>query len=118
KNDLIIVEGGSYRGTLLGVAEKHLLWIKITTRGKQVHASTPSKGLNATKIGMEVALALSQDLHRKYNKRDSFFIPEFGSTFEITKKDANVSNINTIPGVDVFYMDCRVLPEYSMNEVL
>ncbi|MBP1358187.1 MAG: M20/M25/M40 family metallo-hydrolase, partial [Sulfolobus sp.] len=26
--------------------------------------------------------------------------------------------INTIPGVDVIYMDCRILPEYSLDEVL
>ena len=29
-----------------------------------------------------------------------------------------MGNINTIPGEDVFYMDCRVLPEYDLQAVL
>ena len=28
-----------------------------------------------------------------------------------------MGNVNTIPGVDVFYFDCRVLPEYDLEEV-
>ena len=33
------------------------------------------------------------------------------------KKEANVPNINTIPGEDSFFMDCRILPQYSLDEV-
>ena len=40
------------------------------------------------------------------------------STFEPTKKEANVGNVNTVPGLDVFYFDCRVLPEYSLDDVV
>jgi succinyl-diaminopimelate desuccinylase len=40
------------------------------------------------------------------------------STFEPTKKEANVENINTIPGRDVFYVDCRVMPGYDLDDVL
>jgi len=39
------------------------------------------------------------------------------STFEPTKHEANVPNINTVPGKEVFYFDCRVLPEYPLAEV-
>jgi len=45
------------------------------------------------------------------------FDPDY-STFQPTKKEANVPNINTIPGEDVFYMDMRVLPCYSQEAVL
>ncbi len=34
------------------------------------------------------------------------------------KKETNVPNINTIPGKDVFYLDCRVLPCYDLDEVM
>ena len=34
------------------------------------------------------------------------------------KKEANVENINTVPGKDVFYVDCRVLAEYPLTDVL
>jgi succinyl-diaminopimelate desuccinylase len=40
------------------------------------------------------------------------------STFEPTRKDTNVPNVNTIPGHDVFYFDCRVLPEVDLDRVL
>jgi succinyl-diaminopimelate desuccinylase len=39
------------------------------------------------------------------------------STFEPTKCDANVDNVNTVPGLDVQYFDCRILPRYPLNEV-
>jgi len=48
---------------------------------------------------------------------DELFEPPF-STFEITKKEANVENINTIPGSDVFYMDMRILPDENLDDIL
>ena len=48
---------------------------------------------------------------------DPFFDPP-ASTFEPTKKEPNVGNINTIPGEDIFYMDCRVLPDYNLEDVI
>jgi len=39
------------------------------------------------------------------------------STFEPTKKEANVPNVNTLPGDDVFYLDSRVLPQYPLAQV-
>jgi succinyl-diaminopimelate desuccinylase len=45
------------------------------------------------------------------------FNPDY-STFQPTKKEVNVQNINTIPGEDVFYMDMRVLPCHSTSSVL
>jgi succinyl-diaminopimelate desuccinylase len=39
------------------------------------------------------------------------------STFEPTKRNANVQNINTIPGEDIFNFDCRILPEYDIDSV-
>ncbi|MGD0477519.1 MAG: M20 family metallo-hydrolase, partial [Nitrososphaerales archaeon] len=116
--DLIVVpDSGSPNGTDVEIAEKNLLWFKITTRGKQVHASLPAKGKNAHRLGMKLALALDESLHRQYPKRNDLF-DDPSSTFEPTKVDPNVPNVNTIPGVDAFYFDCRVLPEYSLDSVL
>jgi succinyl-diaminopimelate desuccinylase len=33
-------------------------------------------------------------------------------------KEANVPNINTIPGDDVFYLDCRVMPDYEIEDII
>jgi succinyl-diaminopimelate desuccinylase len=118
KNDLVLVpDAGSVDGRQIEIAEKSLLWLKIVTEGKQVHASRPSKGLNAHRIGMEFVLKLDKMLHKKYSKVDERFDEKI-STFEPTKKELNVSNINTIPGIDVSYFDCRIIPEYSVSDIV
>jgi len=117
ESDLIVVpDAGSPKGTDIEIAEKSLLWLKVTTEGKQVHASLPKKGLNANRIGMRLAIELDDMLNGKYKKRNKLFDYPV-SSFEPTKKEANVGNVNTIPGVDVFYFDCRVLPVYSLDDV-
>ena len=118
KDDLIIVpDAGTPQGTDIEIAEKGLLWFKITTKGKQVHASLPEKGLNAKRIGMKLAIEIDELLNHKYTARNKLF-DEPRSTFEPTKSEPNVPNVNTIPGVDVFYFDCRVLPKYPLDEVI
>ena len=117
-NDMAIVpDTGSPDGSQIEVAEKHILWLKLTTKGQQVHGSTPEKGLNANRIGMKLALRLDEMLHTKYSATDTLFDPPT-STFEPTKHDANVDNVNTVPGLDVLYFDCRILPRYPLKEVV
>jgi succinyl-diaminopimelate desuccinylase len=118
KDDLIIVpDGGKEKGEFIEVAEKSVLWFRIRTIGKQVHASRPGKGLNANRVGMEYALALDKMLHEKYPLRDKHFDPP-ESTFEPTKKETNVDAVNIVPGEDVVHFDCRVLPSYNVEEIL
>jgi len=117
KNDIFVVpDGGSADGKLVEVAEKSILWLRIKTVGRQCHASMPKLGNNAFKAASELAFRLGA-LYRKFNVKDKLFDPPT-STFEPTKKEANVPNINTIPGDDVFYLDCRVLPAYKLEDVL
>ncbi|HKM51008.1 MAG TPA: M20 family metallo-hydrolase, partial [Candidatus Bathyarchaeia archaeon] len=104
----IVPDTGSSDGSEIEVAEKSILWMKITTKGKQVHGSLPYKGLNAHRIGMRYALQMDELLHTKYSGVDELFDPP-ASTFEPTKNELNVDNINTIPGLDVQYFDCRIL---------
>ncbi|HLN45581.1 MAG TPA: M20 family metallo-hydrolase [Candidatus Sulfotelmatobacter sp.] len=117
-DDLIVVpDGGNEQGSFIEVSEKSLLWFRIRTVGKQTHASLPNKGLNAHRIGIQVALALDKRLHEKFSECDKFFdVPE--STFEPTKKELNVESINIVPGEDVLYFDCRILPKYEVKEVI
>ena len=118
KNDLVVVpDSGEPAGNFIEIAEKSILWFKVVTVGKQTHGSLPNKGLNAHRVGMQVALALDTRLHQKYNaKNDYFTVPT--STFEPTKKDKNVDAVNIVPGEDVVYFDCRILPHYSVDDVL
>jgi succinyl-diaminopimelate desuccinylase len=116
KQDLIIVpDAGNEKGTMIEVAEKSILWLKFTTLGKQAHGSTPEKGINSFKAASFLITALTR-LYDLFPERERLFAPPL-STFEPTKKEANVPNINTIPGEDVFYMDCRILPKYKVADV-
>jgi succinyl-diaminopimelate desuccinylase len=72
---------------------------------------------NAFEAGAELAYKLNKTLKETYTARDELFDPPI-STFELTMKLANVANVNTIPGEDIFYIDSRVLPEYDTQEVL
>lgn len=117
KEDIIIVpDAGEPDSSMIEVAEKSILWIKFTTRGKQCHASTPEAGINAHKANAHLIVEL-EELYDKFNLKDDTFTPPI-STFEPTKKETNVDNVNTIPGEDVFYMDCRILPQYKIKDVL
>jgi succinyl-diaminopimelate desuccinylase len=117
KEDIIIVpDAGDPKGAMIEVAEKSILWIKFSTVGKQTHGSTPEKGRNAHKAACYLVTRL-ETLYGKFRKRDDVFDPPI-STFEPTKKEANVPNVNTIPGEDVIYFDCRVLPIYKLTEVM
>lgn len=118
KNDLIVVpDAGTLDGAAIEVVEKAHLQIKVVTHGKQAHASRPHKGVNAFRAASKFATRVTDELYKKYNQKDNIFSPPF-STFEITKKIANVPNINTIPGEDIFFMDCRILPDQDLYEIL
>jgi succinyl-diaminopimelate desuccinylase len=118
KDDVIIIpDGGNAQGTEIEVAEKNLCWLKLVTKGKQCHGSTPDEGANAFLAACELALAI-HDLERTaFTARDGLFSPD-RTTLSPTKKEANVPNVNTIPGDDVFYVDMRILPQYPIDQVL
>jgi len=113
KSDMVLVpDGGDEKGECIEIAEKNILWVRFVTHGKQAHGSMPDLGANAFLAGSDLALRLHYELSQKFGERDPMFDPDY-STFQPTKKEANVPNINTIPGEDVFCMDMRVLPRYT-----
>lgn len=117
EDSFLVPDGGNAQGTMIEIAEKNMMWLKFTVLGKQAHASTPNCGNNAFVASSYLVVAL-RELYKKFNKKDKLFADINCSVFEPTKKEANVPNINTIPGQDVFYMDCRILPCYSNEQVL
>jgi len=113
---MFVPDHGTPRGDEVEIAEKHILWLKFTVTGRQTHASRPDLGLNAMRVGSELITFLQDFLHRKYNARDALFNPD-RSTFEPTKRLQTMGNVNTIPGEDIFYFDCRILPAYEVDAV-
>ncbi|MGA3020574.1 MAG: M20 family metallo-hydrolase [Candidatus Micrarchaeales archaeon] len=112
----VVSDFGNTRGDEIEIEEKGVLWLKITVKGKQVHASTPQLGVNAYRYAMRFLLYLDEYLHKKYNAKDRLY--KMPSTFEMTKHEKNVDSTNIVPGIDVSYLDCRILPKYSPEAVL
>ena len=118
KDDLIIVpDFGTPEGNYIEIAEKGILWIRFKIKGKQCHGSTPNNGINANVLSANFIRDLYSRLYSKYNKEDPLFSPPY-STFEPTMIVNNVENVNTIPGYIEFTFDCRILPDYKLEEVL
>jgi succinyl-diaminopimelate desuccinylase len=112
---IVVPDAGNADGTMMEVAEKSILWLRFLVRGRQCHGSEPNRGVNAHRASANLVVRM-EDLHRLYPALDPVFEPP-GSTFEPTRKEENVPNINTIPGADVVFFDCRILPEYDLAEV-
>ena len=118
KDDIIIVpDWGSPGGTLVEVAEKSVLWLRVSVEGKTCHGSSPQSGLNAYRVSTYLLADLLDRLPERFPARDGMFRPP-ESTFEPTKRPATVENVNTIPGHDEFCMDMRILPVYPVDEIL
>jgi succinyl-diaminopimelate desuccinylase len=116
KNDLIIVpDAGEPSGEAIEVAEKSILWLKVETKGKQGHGSRPDLAKNAFRAASNLVVKL-EDLYKEFSDKEALYDPPY-STFEPTKKEPNVPNVNTIPGDDVFHVDCRVLPHYPLAKI-
>ncbi len=117
EDDLAIIpDGGDVKGETIEIAEKHILWIRFHIAGKQAHGSRPDTGANACLAGADLALRI-HNLEKTFNETDDLFNPDY-STFQPTKHEANVEGVNIIPAEEVFYMDCRIIPCYSLDEVL
>ncbi|OPY09498.1 MAG: Succinyl-diaminopimelate desuccinylase [Syntrophaceae bacterium PtaB.Bin095] len=112
---LVVPDSGNEEGTMIEIAEKSIYWLRFKTVGKQCHASKPELGKNAFLAASHLVVRLDE-LHGSFGAVDALYHPPM-STFQPTKKEMNVPNVNTIPGEDVFYLDCRILPQYSLQEV-
>jgi len=113
----IVPDWGVPGGTMVEVAEKHLVWMKFAIEGKQTHGSTPHNGLNAYRVSSKMLVDVLERLEERYPDSDNIFRPPV-STFEPTKSIATVGNINTIPGYHEFWLDIRLLPMYDPDELI
>ena len=117
-DDLVVVpDSGNDAGDFIEIAEKAILRLAFTVTGKQVHASLPHTGLNACRVANMLAYEVDEALHKAFPEEDATFEPPF-STFEPTKRAANVPAVNIVPGRERFEFDCRILPSVNLDEVI
>ena len=118
EEDVIMVpDWGSPNGSMVEISEKSSIWIKVCVEGKTTHGSTPQEGINAYRVSTRLLCDLMDAFSVEFPDEDEMFMPKM-STFEPTKRPATVENVNTIPGYDEFCIDCRLLPQYSVDDVL
>lgn len=117
-DDLVVVpDSGNDAGDFIEIAEKSMLKMKFTVTGKQVHAAYPTHGINACRAANILAHEVDEALHKKFTQENDLFDVPF-STFEPTRRAANVPAVNIVPGREVFEFDCRILPEISLDDVI
>ncbi len=115
-DDLVVVpDSGNDAGDFIEIAEKAMWKLSFTVTGKQVHASLPHTGINACRVANMLAYEVDEALHKAFPEEDNTFDPPF-STFEPTRRFANVPATNIIPGRERFEFDCRVLPQISLDD--
>lgn len=115
-DDLVVVpDSGNDAGDFIEIAEKAMWKLSFEVIGKQVHASLPNKGINACRVANMLAYEVDEALNKAFPQENKTFDPPF-STFEPTRRFANVPATNIIPGRERFEFDCRVLPEVSLDD--
>ena len=118
EDDLVIApDGGNEKGDFIEISEKSGLKLEFAVTGKQAHASTPHMGLNACRVANLLSVEVDNALHKAFLEEDVLFSPS-SSTFEPTRRFANVPNLNTVPGKERFGFDCRVLPSVPLDDVI
>lgn len=117
KDDLVVVpDFGTAEGTLIEVAEKGVLWLEVAIKGKQCHASTPNEAVNTLLVAADM-INETKNIQDLFTERNDIFVPDH-TTITPTRILENVPNTNTISGHDTFYLDCRILPPYTFEDVL
>ncbi len=117
RDDIFLVpDFGSPDASIIEIAEKGSYWYRIECRGKQCHASTPEKGINAFVAASALAVAFAEQLPARFPKRDPLFSPQT-STFVPSMPLTVTQGINIVPGRAIFHLDCRVLPEIAETEI-
>lgn len=117
KDLALVPDAGSSNGDFIEVAEKSILWIKLRFKGLQVHASVPHRGLNAHKIAAEYIVLLDKLIKEKYGKVNLMFDPPT-TTCEPTMVKNSSGSPNIVPSEHEVVIDCRVLPEYSVDDLI
>lgn len=113
--DLVLLNDyGNTQGSLVEVAEKGLLWLKVSITGRQAHAAFPGNGVNALEAGAAFIMDL-RSLYGRFPAENALFTPA-ASTFVPSKAESGGTPINQVPGEYAFHLDCRLLPPLTADE--
>ncbi|MHA1606278.1 MAG: ArgE/DapE family deacylase [Candidatus Freyarchaeota archaeon] len=106
------IVGGQTRSCKIGVAERGLLWIKATCRGKAAHGGTPFKGINA----IQGLIKLLENLSKV-----EFDVPPHPLMGEVTMNIGTLRGgigVNVVPDVAEATIDIRYTPHITKEEII
>lgn len=95
----------------IGVAEKGLLWVKLTLYGKAAHGSMPENGINSIVEALKIIPNLYNFLDTKHNAMLG------SSTLNIGKINGGTV-INVVPDKTELELDFRLIPEHNPNSII
>ena len=112
KPDILIV--GATTDNQLITAERGVLWVRITARGRAAHAGDPASGDNAIERMMRLLAAVRTSVFASLGERRDGAMT---STANIgTFRGGH--NINVVPSECVVEIDRRLLPSETVDEAL
>jgi len=117
KDVALVPDFGKSDGGFIEIAEKSILWLKVRFIGVQVHASIPNKGFNPHRIAIEYLHMVNIMVNTRFSSMDSLFDPPH-TTCEPTMVRNTAGSPNIVPREHEVVIDCRILPEYSVDMVL
>jgi acetylornithine deacetylase/succinyl-diaminopimelate desuccinylase family protein len=96
-------------------AHKGCAWLKFSTKGKAVHASTPANGRNAINAMLPVLAYVETILSKRIS---SFANPRLGASSVVATVIHGGSKTNIIPDHCEIEVDLRFTPDLTVNKVL
>lgn len=99
-------------GSRIAIAEKGVLWLKVTVHGRTAHGAMPEAGLNALNLAIEFVDKFRE--HLMIHKPD----PLLGKmTASLTRLEGGLMT-NVIPDKATLELDCRTLPSINHTGLL
>ncbi len=114
-DDLYLVpDYGTQDGTAVGLAEKGLLWLKLTIQGESRHASD-SKGSSSLAAGSRLITRLSELGGDVPDHDDLFSDPATVCT--PTQAFTSAGGLNSVAAAYTLHLDCRFIPSRSVEAI-
>ena len=113
KDDLyVLLHYGKPDGSLIEVAEKVNVWLRVEVTGQQGYAGNPNEATNAFTAAIDLAKDLPT-LGQRFPDISPFFNTK--ALFTPTQVECNSLDVNNISGLFSFYVDVRIDPGYALE---
>ena len=111
--DYLIIGEQTYNKA--SVAERAMLWLEVTIKGKAAHGAMPWEGNNAIVRAAEFINLIETELVPRLKGRTHQYLPH--STVNVSKINAGI-NSNAVPEICKIFIDRRYIPGETKESVI